>query len=87
MTQKTMQVEVLIYKDVRGKELSYLRITNERKEEVLINVGDKTYKAVQELIEEPKKPEPNRIENGVQTNTPQTQEELKLKADAARANR
>jgi len=84
MTSKLMQVEVLIYKDVRGKELQYIRVTNELKEEVLINVGEKTYTAVKELIE-PKtvgKPEPTRIENGQPTNTPQTQEELKAKIEA-----
>jgi hypothetical protein len=82
MTSKTMQVEVLIYKDVRGKELQYIRVTNEKKEEVLINVGEKTYNAVKELIE-PKQPElplaPGRIENGEEVHKPQTQEELKAK--------
>jgi hypothetical protein len=79
MTQKTMNVEVLTYKDVRGKELLYLRI-KDGENEVLINVGDKTYKAVKELIEPPKKEEePTRIENGTPKAGGQTQEELKAK--------
>ena len=90
MAKTTLQVETLIYKDVRGKELMYLKIqktvlrwkpveeknaqgqpitVNKKQaqvEEVLINVGEKTYKSVQELIEMP-------------TEEPKTQEELKAK--------
>lgn len=62
MAKTTMLVETLIYKDVRGKELMYLRITNNKNEEVLINVGDKTYKSVEELI----------------TGKPQTEEQPKI---------
>lgn len=50
-----MQVETIEFKDVRGKELLYLKITSNQKE-VLINVGKKTFDSVKEL-ETPKQPE------------------------------
>lgn len=92
MAKTTLQVESLIYKDVRGKELMYLKIsktvfrmkpveeksatgqtiTVNKKQaetvEVLINVGEKTYKSVEELIATP-------------VEEPQTQEELKAKVE------
>ena len=43
-----MEVTVIKHKDVRGKELNYLRIKNEYGE-VLINVGNKTYEEVEKL--------------------------------------
>lgn len=47
-----MKVEVLKHTDVRGKELEYLKITNEKTgKNVLINVGKKTYDSVKELTE------------------------------------
>lgn len=63
MAHKLINVETLKYKDVRGKELLYLRLktqmeeidqkTKEKKlvdQEVLINVGEKTYNSVEELL-------------------------------------
>ena len=47
-----MQLQVLEHKDVRGKILQYLKISNNKGNDVLINVGEKTYKSVRELIEE-----------------------------------
>lgn len=45
------QIEVLKMKDVREKELLYLRIKVLGKETpVVVNIGEKTYKAVEEII-------------------------------------
>ena len=75
-----MTVEPIEFYDVRKNKLLYLKIQDGEKE-VLINIGDKTYKAIVNLIEppQPELPLPSRIENGVPTNTPQTQVELKAK--------
>ena len=77
-----MQVEAITYKDVRGNELMYLRITNPTNgKEVLVNIGAKTYKAVKDLTAQPELPLPNRIENNKVTNTPQSQAELQAKVN------
>lgn len=53
------QVEAIQHKDVKGKTLYYIRI-KKGEQEVLINVGEKTYKGVVELdnqeipLQEPK---------------------------------
>lgn len=44
-----MKVEPIKYTDVRGKELLYLKIEHNGKE-VVINVGQKTYDSVKELV-------------------------------------
>lgn len=49
-----MKVNVIKHKDVTGKEQLYLKIENENGQ-VLINIGQKTYDKVNELITEPKK--------------------------------
>lgn len=81
----SIYVEPIRFKDVRGNELLYIKIKKGEKE-VLINVGNRTFKNVEELIN-PKQPElpietPIRIENGKPTNTPQTQEQLKAKVES-----
>lgn len=47
-----MTIEVLEHTDVRGKILQYLKLTNKKGSDVLINVGAKTYNGVRELIAE-----------------------------------
>lgn len=45
-----MLVEPIKHKDVRGKEMLYLKITHEgTKKEVVINIGQKTFDAVAEI--------------------------------------
>ena len=50
MAKTNLSVETLIYKDVRGKELMYIRIKKGFKE-TLINVGEKTYNQVKAVTE------------------------------------
>lgn len=46
-------VKAVKHADIRGKELLYLVASNGTTE-VVVNVGEKTYKAVMELYEPPK---------------------------------
>lgn len=50
-----MKIETINFKDVRGKELLYLKLTNRKQEEYLINVGIKTYAEVTRMINEDNK--------------------------------
>lgn len=64
-----MTVETLKHKDVRGNELYYLKLTNSKGSEHLINVGQKTLDKVQDLILEEQNSSPiqsieNNIKNG-----------------------
>lgn len=57
-----MEVTVIKHKDVRGKELNYLKLKNENGE-VLINVGDKTYNQVEVLLQKKEgKNEPKKVD-------------------------
>ena len=47
-----MTIQVLEHADVKGKILQYLKLTNSKGSHILINVGDKTFKGVRELIAE-----------------------------------
>lgn len=45
-----MKAEVLKHKDVRGNELLYLKLTHEKtNEEILINIGQKTFDSVKNM--------------------------------------
>lgn len=49
MQPTKMLVQAIKHKDVRGKELLYLKIQHEGNE-VLVNIGERTYKAIVELV-------------------------------------
>lgn len=47
-----MKIKTLEHTDVRGKKLWYLEITNEKGTNLLLNVGERTVNAVNQLNEE-----------------------------------
>lgn len=49
-----MQVEAIKFKDVRGKELLYLKLYNEFGE-ALMNIGEKNFNNICELLDKEKK--------------------------------
>lgn len=71
-----VHVEPIKHKDVRGKELLYLKLTNEGRE-VLINIGQRTFSDVELLLN----PNQQRLFEKepitkIQIAEPMTQEEL-----------
>lgn len=52
---KKLTVEAIKHSDVRGNELLYLKLSND-KDFVIVNVGTKTYENVKKLTEEIEEP-------------------------------
>lgn len=52
MNPTTMNVQVFEWADVRGNKLMYLKVQYGGKD-VLINIGEKTYKAIMEIAKGP----------------------------------
>lgn len=55
-------VTAIKHKDVRGKELNYLKLTN-GKIELLVNVGEKTYQGVKDMEDKTEVPK-EEVKNG-----------------------
>lgn len=52
---KKLNVTAVVHKDVRGKELYYLIIRQEEgNEELVVNVGEKTYETVSKMANIPR---------------------------------
>lgn len=58
-----MTVQVLEHKDVRGKILQYLKLTNKQGSDILIKIRTKTYNGVRELMAEDDMTNNNNNEN------------------------
>lgn len=45
------KIQAIEHSDIRGKKLKYLKISK-GEQEVIINIGDKTYESVSKLLDE-----------------------------------
>ena len=61
-----MKVTALQHTDVRGKQLNYLRLTTET-QELLLNVGEKTYNTVLEMTVKEMQATDEELLNEIQT--------------------
>lgn len=66
MANNVLTIEAIRFKDVRGKELAYIKFINRKGTEYLINVGEKTLTEVQKLMDE------QDVVNKIQVMEPQT---------------
>lgn len=72
-----MKFETIKHTDVRGNVLNYLKLSNNGKEH-LINVGEKTITAIEELLKQPELPLDNLNYDHPLTHGKKTQLETKI---------
>lgn len=67
-----MKIKTLEHSDVRGKQLWYLDIENDKGTKLLLNVGERTVNAIKQMLEEDetlKRIEENAVKDGLEGKT------------------